>query len=59
MGCEMEVPRPGSGNVMAEGGGSPRWGVPMVATVVGCEDKRPALYLGEYRAATEEMAVGE
>jgi len=53
-------PRPGSGRVMAEGGGSPRWGVPMVeGTLAGWEGNSPPWNLGEYRAAVEERAVGE
>ena len=55
-------PRPGSGRVMAEGGGSPRCGVLMVEgalTGSGCAGP-PLRSLGENRAAVDEdVKVGE
>lgn len=40
--------RLGSGNAIAEGGGSPRWGVPMAEEALACSDETgPPLIFGE------------
>ena len=55
-------PRPGSGNVIAAGGGSPRWGVPMIDEALGgrecVEGVAPPLRGEERRADTEEWRKG-
>jgi hypothetical protein len=53
-------PRLGSGSVIAEGGGRPRCGVPMLEeALAGSGYKCPPLSFGENRADAEEVKVEE